>query len=74
MLDTGGQQSYDGANAPSSEGGLVHKSRIWICISILIAVSIAWADMDWEYLTLRAAASEPKDAFVALQNEFYNLI
>ena len=30
--------------------------------------------MDWEHLTLRAAASEPKDAFAALQNEFYNLI
>jgi hypothetical protein len=37
-------------------------------------VNILPADMDWKHLTLRAAAGEPKDAFVALQNEFYNLV
>lgn len=39
-----------------------------------MTANILLADMDWEHLTLRTAASEPKDAFVALQNEFYNLI
>jgi hypothetical protein len=30
--------------------------------------------MDWEQLTLRAAANEPKHAFVTLQNELYDLL
>lgn len=57
-----------------SEGGFVHKWTVCVYIAILGVASIVWADMDWEHLTLRAAASEPKDAFVALQNELYNLI
>ena len=36
--------------------------------------NILLADMDWEHLTLRATAREPKEAFVALQNEFYALV
>ncbi len=65
--------SNDFAFAKSSKGGLVHKCTIWISIALLGVMSIVWADMDWEHLTLRSSASEPKDAYTALQNEFYNL-
>ena len=51
----------------------MQKNLVYVSIVILLMVNILLADMDWEHLTLRAASSEPKDAFVTLQNDFYNL-
>ncbi len=66
--------SHDFAFAKSSEGGLVHKVTVCIFVTLLVSACIVSADMDWEHLTLRAAASEPKHAYASLQNELYDLI